>query len=222
MNLSYAEENYLKGIYQLTITSEDGTSTNGIAEYMSTKASSVTDMLKKLSKKGMVDYRAYKPVKITPEGRAKAIKVIRKHRLWETFLVEKLGFKWDEVHEIAEELEHINSEKLIGRLDDFLGRPTHDPHGDPIPDDEGNIEHHKDFTVADLKINQFGMIIGLKDTSPDFLRFLEESGLTLGKSIRVTGYTEYDQSMTVNINLKDERTISHQVAKNLYIKKLTR
>lgn len=222
MHLSYTEENYLKAIYLLGLEKADGVSTNDIAEEMQTKASSVTDMIKKLYKKGMLDYKAYQPVHITDNGKSTAIKVIRKHRLWETFLVDKLGFEWHEVHEIAEELEHIKSEKLITKLDNFLGHPTHDPHGDPIPDREGNIEHHTDFTVADLRENQFGMIIGLKDTSPDFLKFLDETGLTLGRSVRIIKFNEYDQSMDIVIDMKKQLSISHRVAKNLYIKKLTR
>lgn len=222
MHLSYTEENYLKAIYLLSLKKTDGVSTNDIAEEMQTKASSATDMIKKLYKKHMLDYKAYQPVQITNTGKNTAIKVIRKHRLWETFLVDKLGFEWHEVHEIAEELEHIKSEKLITKLDHFLGHPTHDPHGDPIPDRAGNIKHHSDFTVADLRENQFGMIIGLKDTSPDFLKFLDETGLTLGRSVRITKFNEYDQSMQIVIDMKKQLSISHRVAKNLYIKKLTR
>ncbi|KAB1065734.1 metal-dependent transcriptional regulator [Salibacter halophilus] len=222
MKLSYAEENYLKAIYRLSRQSENGTSTNEISHYVETKASSVTDMLKRLAKKEMVNYKPYQPITITEKGRLMAIKTIRKHRLWEVFLVEKLNFKWDEVHEIAEELEHIHSDKLINRLDDFLNNPTHDPHGDPIPDADGNIEHHKDITIADLTEGQIGMIIGLKDTSSEFLQFLDNSQLTLGKSIKVEEITGYDGSVTITINMTTRKTISHQVAKNLYIKKLTR
>jgi DtxR family Mn-dependent transcriptional regulator len=222
MMLSYAEENYLKAIYRLTRFTPDGATTNDVAGEVNTKASSVTDMLKKLKKKAMVNYSPYKPVTLTDEGRETAIRVIRKHRLWEVFLVDKLDFKWDEVHEIAEELEHIQSAKLINRLDQFLGYPTHDPHGDPIPDSEGNIQHHKDITIADLQVGQFGMIIGLKDTSPAFLRYLDESGLTLGKTVKINEVNDYDQMMHITLNLNDERNVSHRVAKNLYIKKLTR
>lgn len=222
MRLSYAEENYLKGIYQLTKRGDDGASTNDIAAQMETKASSVTDMLKKLSKKDLLNYKPYKGVKLTEAGRQAAIFTIRKHRLWETFLVEKMGFKWDEVHDIAEELEHIQSEKLINRLDQFLGFPSKDPHGDPIPDREGNVTLHDDFTLADLQEGQYCMIIGLKDTSAEFLQFLDQTGLTLGKTIGVKMIEIYDGSRTISINMTDEKVISHQVADNLYIKKLSR
>lgn len=222
MDLSYTEENYLKAIYLLSLDKPDGVNTNDIAEEMNTKASSATDMIKKLHKKSMLDYKAYQPVKITDTGKKTAIKVLRKHRLWEKFLFDKLGFEWHEVHEIAEELEHIKSEKLIIKLDSFLGHPTHDPHGDPIPDREGNIEHHTDFTIADLRESQFGMVIGLKDTSPDFLKYLDESGLTLGKSVRIEKFNEYDRSMNVIVNMENRLSITDRVAKNIYIKKLTR
>jgi DtxR family Mn-dependent transcriptional regulator len=220
--LTYTEENYLKSIYSLTKRGDKGASTNDIADKMQTKASSVTDMLKKLGRKGLINYTPYKPVYLSDKGRDWAIMTIRKHRLWEVFLVEKLNFKWDEVHEIAEELEHVNSTKLIDKLDDFLGNPSHDQHGDPIPDKSGNIALHKDFTIADLMENQYGMVIGLKDTSSEFLQFLESTELTLGKTVRVKEVVGYDQSMVVSVNMTREVTISHRVAKNLYIKKLSK
>ncbi len=218
---SYTEENYLKAIYSLTKRGGNGASTNEISAEMNTKASSVTDMLKKLSKKEMIAYTPYQPVTLTDKGKQWAIKTIRKHRLWEVFLAEKLKFKWDEVHEIAEELEHIQSDKLINKLEEFLDFPSHDPHGDPIPDRDGNVALHKEVTIADLMANQFGMIIGLKDTSSEFLQFLEKSGLTLGKTIGIKEVTGYDQSMLITINMASEMTISNRVAQNLYIKKLS-
>lgn len=221
MELSFTEENYIKGIYQLARIGNNGASTNAIAEYMNTKASSVTDMLKKLAKKDLIEYEPYKPVLLSDLGKKTAARIIRKHRLWEVFLVDKLGFGWDEVHEIAEELEHIHSEKLINRLESFLGNPTHDPHGDPIPDRDGNIQHHKEVTISDLEIGQYGMIIGLKDTSPSFLQYLDSNGLTLGKTVKINEITEYDQSMSITINMTQILVISYRVAQNLYIKKLT-
>ena len=137
--MTFSEENYLKTIYHLTIISDSEISTNAIAEKMETKASSVTDMLKKLAEKDLVDYKKYQGVSLTEKGKLSAKMIVRKHRLWEVFLVEKLDFSWDEVHDIAEQLEHIKSEKLINKLDDFLGNPTEDPHGDPIPDKNGKL-----------------------------------------------------------------------------------
>ena len=137
--MTFSEENYLKTIYHLNLILDSEISTNAIAEKMETKASSVTDMLKKLAEKNLVNYKKYQGVSLTLEGKLAAKMIVRKHRLWEVFLVDKLDFSWDEVHDVAEQLEHIKSEKLINKLDDFLGNPTEDPHGDPIPDAKGNV-----------------------------------------------------------------------------------
>src|SRR6476620_10565441 len=137
--MTFSEENYLKTIYHITSSSGAEVSTNAIAEKMETKASSVTDMLKKLADKDLVHYKKYQGVSLTDKGLHSAKMIVRKHRLWEIFLVEKLAFSWDEVHDIAEQLEHIKSEQLVNKLDAFLNFPTEDPHGDPIPNAEGNI-----------------------------------------------------------------------------------
>ncbi len=221
MSLSYAEENYLKSIYSITKHGDVKASTNDISADMQTKASSVTDMLKKLAKKGLIFYKAYQPVTLTELGRKTAISTIRKHRLWEVFLAEKLHFKWDEVHAIAEELEHIQSEKLINKLEEYLDYPTLDPHGDPIPNIHGEVQLHQNFTIADLQKHQFGKIIGFKDTSDDFLKYLDKTGLTLGKSVRVNEVNAYDNSVEVMLDMKVVQNISDQVANNIYIKNLT-
>ena len=135
--MTFSEENYLKTIYHLTTSLSTEISTNAIAEMMETKASSVTDMLKKLAEKDLVHYKKYQGVFLTPKGKLAAKMIVRKHRLWEVFLVEKLDFSWDEVHEVAEQLEHIQSKKLIDKLDQFLEYPSIDPHGDPIPNAKG-------------------------------------------------------------------------------------
>ena len=147
--LTHSEENYLKAIYHLSLIEDNGVSTNAIAQKMNTKASSVTDMIKKLSEKGFMNYQKYQGVSLTKEGKMTAKMVIRKHRLWEVFLVEKLDFSWDEVHIVAEELEHIKSEKLINKLDAFLGFPKEDPHGDPIPNAKGEV-----FILEKLLLNE--------------------------------------------------------------------
>ena len=169
---SFTEENYLKAIFKLSMGSNKEVSTNAIAEQLDTKASSVTDMIKKLSDKKLVKYVKYKGVSLNEKGEEIAVSIIRNHRLWEVFLVEKLDFKWDEVHEFAEELEHIKSDKLTERLDTFLGFPKYDPHGDPIPDKDGNINRHKDITIANLKINDKGVIVGVKEHSKGYLKYL--------------------------------------------------
>jgi len=176
-----SEENYLKAIFHLERKYPSGVSTNALAEEMETKASSVTDMIKKLSDKDLVNYKKYQGVKLSKSGKHTAVSVIRKHRLWEVFLVEKLGFAWDEVHDVAEQLEHIQSEKLIQELDKFLGFPKQDPHGDPIPDAQGNFSVFNKALLADLDKGDSGICVGLKDSSPAFLQFLDKYNIALGK-----------------------------------------
>ena len=213
-----AEENYLKAIYALTKTSTEA-STNALAEHMSTKASSVTDMVKRLSEKGLANYTPYKGVSLTSSGLEVALKTIRKHRLWEVFLVEKLDFKWDEVHEIAEQLEHIRSENLTNRLDSFLGNPKFDPHGDPIPDKNGKmVELNFSAKLADIKEGKTVQIIGVEDTTKSFLQYLETQNLLLGTSLSVVKCFEFDQSMHIKLSSGVELTISHLVCKNIIVK----
>src|SRR6201991_3118994 len=173
-----AEENYLKSIYHLSLQA-DSVSTNQLAALLNTKASSVTDMLKKLSEKELINYTPYQGVSLTPEGEKIAVNIIRKHRLWEYFLVEKLNFKWDEVHEMAEEMEHISSNELIDRLDKFMGYPKYDPHGDPIPDCDGHFTHDELRQLSAMNIAQTGIISGVRDHSAAFLQHLEKQKLTI-------------------------------------------
>ena len=215
---SFTEENYLKAIFKLGSAKTEGVSTNSIAEELNTKASSVTDMIKKLSDKKLVNYKKYQGVHLTEKGKKIAISIIRNHRLWEVFLVEKLNFKWDEVHDFAEELEHIKSDQLTERLDAFLEFPKYDPHGDPIPDKNGNINRHKNITLADLKLKEEGIIVGVKEHSPEYLKYLESLNLILGTKIIVENIIDFDQSMIININNKNTTTISHQASRNLIIK----
>ncbi len=211
-----AEENYLKAVFKISGKDRRKVSTNDLAHEMNTKASSVTDMLQKLAEKKLIKYEKYKGVSLTKKGRTVAAMVIRKHRLWEVFLVDKLQFKWDEIHELAEQLEHVNSSKLVERLDEFLGFPTHDPHGDPIPDAEGNLNHHPDYTLADLDINEEGIIVGVKDHSADFLQYLDGVKLILGAKVKVKKIYDYDRSIIALVN-KNETMISERVAKNLFV-----
>jgi DtxR family Mn-dependent transcriptional regulator len=216
---TYTEENYLKAIFKYSNKTKEGVSTNVIADELDTKASSVTDMIKKLSDKKLVLYKKYKGVTLTEKGRKIAVSVIRKHRLWEVFLVDKLDFKWDEVHDIAEQLEHIQSEELVKRLDIFLENPKYDPHGDPIPDKDGNLQHHKDFTLSDLAIGEKGVIVGVKEHSTSYLKYLESIHLVLGTEIKVNEIVDFDHSMSISVNKKTVN-ISHQASKNLIVKKL--
>lgn len=173
-------------------------------------------MLKKLSEKGMVNYIKYQGVTLTPEGKKTAINIVRKHRLWEVFLVDKLNFKWDEVHDVAEELEHIKSTALIERLDAYLGFPKSDPHGDPIPDKDGQFEKTIFNKLIELKIGTKGTITGVSEHSSAFLKHLEKLGLTLGKELMVIDKTEFDGSIEIELNGKS-LNISRDVAKHLLI-----
>jgi len=217
---SQTEENYLKSIYVITVENVSTASTNAIAKSLDTKASSVTDMLKKLGEKDLVNYTKYKGTTLTKKGHKIAANIIRKHRLWEVFLVERLAFGWEEVHEIAEQLEHIKSKELINRIDKLLDFPRFDPHGDPIPDKDGNVMLNKDTVLAsELKVGEAGVIVGVNDTSTSFLKYLEGQRLTLGATIKVNTVYEYDNSIAIITNGNQELTISSQVSNNICLKK---
>lgn len=214
---SFTEENYLKIIYHLSSDTDVAVQTNAIAEKMGTKAASVTDMIKKLADKQLIIYQKYQGVKLTDTGRRTAINIVRKHRLWEVFLVEKLSFKWDEVHDIAEELEHINSSELIERLDEFLAFPKNDPHGDPIPDKDGKFDSATFIKLNKLKTNEQGLVMGVSEHSSAFLKHLEKLGLTLGKLVKVIDITDFDGSIELLVESK-KINISREVAKHILIK----
>jgi DtxR family Mn-dependent transcriptional regulator len=215
--VTLSEENYLKAIFHLSKQDSQAVSTNAIARKMETKASSATDMIKKLSEKDFVAYQKYRGVKLTNNGRLAAAAVIRKHRLWEVFLVDKLHFSWDEVHDVAEQLEHIKSEKLTQELDSFLDYPTKDPHGDPIPDSKGKIPSTKKLLLAKVNQSQSCICVGVKDSSSEFLQYLDKYNIALGTNIGVLSKESYDESMTVKIN-NIKRLISKEVAQNLFVK----
>ncbi len=212
---TFTEENYLKAIYHLSTQSES-VSTNQIAASLNTKAASVTDMLKKLAEKELINYARYQGVTLSQKGEKVALSIVRKHRLWEYFLVEKLNFKWDEVHEVAEELEHISSRELVDRLDEFMGHPKYDPHGDPIPDKNGHFKANELKPVSSLLVDTVGIISGVREHSPAFLQHLEKIKLVIGKKIKVCDINSYDHSIT--LLLEDELLyISRDVANNLLI-----
>ena len=211
-----SEEDYLKAIYALSIN-DAGASTNALANHLNMKASSITDMLKKLSDKGWVNYEKYKGASLNVDGKIIALSIVRKHRLWETFLVNKLNFKWDEVHEIAEQLEHIKSNELVDRLDDFLGNPKFDPHGDPIPNKDNQItDSRKRSYLSEVEINKDVIIIGVKDSSAQLLQYLERENMILGKNITVLEIHGFDKSLRISINSK-ELNISERVAQNVLV-----
>mgnify|MGYP003583023909 CR=1 FL=1 len=214
---SYTEENYLKIIYHLSEISNP-VLTNAIADRIQTKAASVTDMIKKLSEKELVNYVKDQGVTLTEKGKLTAINIVRKHRLWEVFLVDKLNFKWDEVHEVAEELEHIQSNLLIERLDAFLDFPKVDPHGDIIPDKHGNFADLSFIKLSKLKPADKGTITGVSEHSSAFLKHLEKLGLTLGKRIQIIEVLEFDGSVELLVE-QQKINISREVAKHILITK---
>jgi DtxR family Mn-dependent transcriptional regulator len=215
---SFTEENYLKAIYKLS-EAAPGTdvSTNGIAEVLQTRPASVTDMLRRLGEKGLLHYQRYRGVSLTQEGRQLALLTIRKHRLWEVFLVQKLGFNWDEVHEVAEQMEHIDSLLLVRRLDEFLGFPRLDPHGDPIPTEDGAMPRPQNRLVADLVPGEQGQLMAVKNTSPSFLQYLDKVGLKLGSSVEVLDKISFDNSLEIRINQDKIIMLSPEVGRNLFV-----
>lgn len=217
--LSHAEENYLKVIYHLAQTEDNGIATNAIAQKIDTKASSVTDMIKKLDEKKLITHKKYQGVFITDLGIYTAKMIIRKHRLWEVFLVDKLNFNWDEVHDVAEELEHIKSEKLINALDAFLGFPKEDPHGDPIPNAKGEIPYREKELLSETLIDKDYMCVGVKDTSVAFLQYLDRQQIALGTIFKVVKHEKFDYSVTIH-HLNKDITLSKVVAQNLFVKKI--
>lgn len=215
--MTISEENYIKVIYHLSLVSPKGVNTNAIAGMLDTKASSVTDMLKKLSEKELVSYQKYQGVTLTDKGFYLAKMIVRKHRLWEVFLVNKLNFSWDEVHEIAEELEHIKSEKLINRLDEFLDFPAFDPHGDPIPNHQGEMVKIDKLLLSEADFNHEYVCVGVKNSSVEFLQYLDKQNISLGSSIKIISKEDFDGSLTIELNSKI-LSISNKIAENLFIK----
>ena len=215
--LSFTEENYLKAIYRLSDGGVKAVMTNEIADSMSTKAASVTDMIKKLSNKNLISYEKYYGAKITRQGKSQALTIIRKHRLWETFLVEKLQFSWDEVHDVAEQLEHIQSPLLIEKLDEFLGYPTADPHGHPIPDKDGKIQELRLIPLSDQMVDKKGIVRSVKDGSPAFLQYLSKIGIYIGAKMVILDKIAFDGSLEVLIDNKNRVFISRDAAQNLLI-----
>jgi len=213
---SFTEENYLKAIYHLSQGGERTVTTNDLAEAMQTKAASVTDMIKKLSAKSLVAYERYYGAKLTTHGKQQALQIIRKHRLWETFLVEKLGFSWDEVHAVAEQLEHIHSPELINKLDAFLGHPKADPHGDPIPDANGKIKPQSLVGLDEVATGKRATIVTVKDSDAELLKYLDKIGARPGKTIQVLRRETFDKSVEVMID-KKKVFLSHDVSRSIMI-----
>lgn len=218
MTITHAEENYLKAIFKIAEKEDKPALTNAIAAEMQTTAASVTDMLKRLSDKQLIAYEKYRGVQLTREGNLVATALIRKHRLWEVFLVDKLGFAWDEVHELAEQLEHVQGNDLVGRLDTFLGYPKFDPHGDPIPDAEGRWTFRKQAPLSTLQPGDRGVVTGVDDHSATFLQYLDQLGLILGAELELHERFPYDQSVRVRTRDGRDLVLSEKVTQNLFVK----
>ncbi len=216
MNFSVSEENYIKSIYHLQ--QDAGTvNTNALAAEMQTKAASVTDMLKKLSAKKILQYEKYRGFKLTDNGKKVALNVVRKHRLWEFFLVEKLGFEWDKVHDIAEELEHISSNELIEKLQHFLGNPSFDPHGDPIPDSNGKIPKLNQQNLTTFSLNKNAIVSSVSNQSPQMLEMLKHYAIAIGTQIKLLKRFEFDGSLEIKVAKQAACIITEQIAKNIFV-----
>ena len=218
--LTTSEENYLKTIYNLSESGKNQVSTNSVSKFLKTKPSSVTDMIKKLSAKKLLYHKKYKGTNISSNGKKLAIQIIRKHRLWEVFLFEKLDFKWDEVHKIAEELEHITNEKLIDKLDKYLKYPKIDPHGDPIPNKDGKIDIKPKIKLSNLLINNNCIVSNVNDDDGNLLEYLNKIKIHIGSKIKVFDIIEFDKSIEIEIDSKNKVFISNRVAKNILVTKI--
>ncbi len=217
MLLSYTEENYLKALLKITFDSGvEKVGTNELASALDVKPATANDMLKKLKEKMLVDYKKYGKINLTSAGKKIAIEIIRKHRLWETFLYQKLEFSWDEVHEVAEQLEHIQSQKLVDKLDKFLAYPEFDPHGDPIPNSKGEIKVYHKKTLSEMTPGTTCTMVAVKDNSSPFLQYVVKVGLGINNEIKIISIQEYDLMMVIEVN-GQRSTVSQKFAENIYI-----
>ena len=216
MKLSESEENYIKIIYNLQENTEM-VNTNSLATFLDTSAASITDMLKKLQSKKLLEYKRYHGFRLNNAGNKQALKIIRRHRLWEYFLVAKLGMEWEKVHDIAEELEHVSSAELISRLDDFLDNPKIDPHGDPIPDDKGIMPVLHQISLKDLPVKQNAVVSSVSNQSPQMMEMLNHYGIKVGSAIRVLKHFVFDGSLQVRIAKQPECVISGMAAQNIFV-----
>jgi DtxR family Mn-dependent transcriptional regulator len=217
MNLTIAEENYIKAIFHLQ-QAEGNVSTNQLAASLHTKPASVTDMLKKLTHKSLLNYEPYQGVRLSKDGKRQALTIVRKHRLWEFFLVDKLQFGWDEVHEVAEELEHVRSKKLVDKLDSFLGHPKFDPHGDPIPDSNGIMASIRQFNLIDIKTDTQVEVCSVGIQSAELLELLRHKNIGIGTIFQIIKKFDFDHSIEINMENGQRITISQQLAQALFVK----
>jgi DtxR family transcriptional regulator, Mn-dependent transcriptional regulator len=223
LNFSTSEENYIKTIFHLQ-NGQNTVTTNALAEKLSTKPASVTDMMKKLKAKKLLHYEPYQGFRLSSEGKKVALDIIRRHRLWEFFLAEKLKFKWDEVHIVAEDLEHVSSKKLIDKLDEYLGYPKFDPHGDPIPDSLGKMESSKQISLVELAVNKSAEISRVVNQTDEMLELLQHKKITIGARVEVKRKFDFDHSIEIRLRQSKKNSpeqpsfsISEQLAKNIFV-----
>lgn len=216
MKLSESEENYIKSIYNLQEKTEK-VNTNSLAKFLNTSAASITDMLKKLKLKKLLEYKKYYGFRLNDAGKKEALKIIRRHRLWEFFLVAKLGMEWEKVHDIAEELEHVSSIELIEKLDTYLGKPKIDPHGDPIPDDKGNIPVLKQIVLRELSIKKNAIVSSVSNQTAEMMEMLNHYNIGIGSQIKVLRSFDFDGSLEIKLARKPECIISGIVAQNIFV-----
>jgi DtxR family Mn-dependent transcriptional regulator len=216
LNYSTSEENYIKTIFHLQ-NGQNTVTTNALAEKLNTRPASVTDMMKKLKTKKLLHYQPYQGFRLNTEGKKVALDIIRRHRLWEYFLSEKLKFKWDEVHIIAEELEHVSSKKLIDKLDEFLDFPKFDPHGDPIPDSLGKIENSKQLSLCEWPVNKPAEVCRVINQSAEMLELLQHKKIGIGTKLEIKKKFSFDDSIEIKIKQQPAFSISEQLAKNIFV-----
>lgn len=200
MQLTHTEENYLKVIYKLSNSGQQPVSTTTLAEALGISAAAITDMIQRMHKKGLLSYQKYQGVNISYVGKEHVMQVLRRRRLWEVFLVKKLNFSWDEIQDMVEELEHIQSHALMQQLDQYLDHPTHSPHGEPIPDMRGEMKTEVQVTLSEFTIGQKGVLLAVKDDTAAFLQYLNKRGIYLGATIEVLENIPFDQSLDVRVD----------------------
>jgi DtxR family Mn-dependent transcriptional regulator len=216
LNYSTSEENYIKSIFHLQGKGNSVT-TNELSNELKTRPASVTDMMKKLKAKKLLHYKPYRGFSLTNEGNRVALGIIRRHRLWEYFLAEKLKFSWDEVHEVAEELEHVSNKKLTDKLDEFLGFPRVDPHGDPIPDANGKIEDNNQICITELTLNKPAVVCKVSNQKSEILELLKHNNISIGSKLEVKKKFEFDNSLEIKIGRQPSFIISEQLSKNIFV-----
>ena len=217
MLISVTEENYLKAIFSASQASQDRVGNQLISEKLAINPASVTEMLRKLDEKKLIEYSRASGAKLTTNGMKAAVKVVRKHRLWETFLVEHLNFTWDEVHEVAEQLEHIKSDKLLDELDNFLGNPGFDPHGDPIPNKSGKMVALRSKILAEAEIGKRLKVVKVEDNTASFLKYLDKQGIALMDIITVKELQDFDGSLLVELKGRREVYLSSEAARKIMV-----